>query len=117
MPHPKQKQREGVKVLKARVMFCCEADLRETKGTSQQPFECVEESSNYGHRLPVLLLPFPTLRSAKAAKRFWGLSEDQKLDAIATALMNHDSSPVRYWSTCRNFCAPAILNLIQGTTK
>lgn len=53
LPKPARKQRGAV----GRVMYCCAADYRGHRGTPEQPFECTERPSNFGHTFPVLLLP------------------------------------------------------------
>lgn len=126
------------KVPKARVMFT------DPSGTV---FEKCQISRIVGGNwtftnIPVLVLPFPSLKSAKAAKRFWKLSEEERVEAVAKAMFDYNygkdrqtadflkklRGPLPTWEQLVTECpenvivescrgkAVAILNLIQGTT-
>lgn len=63
--------------------------------TMKRPFESTNtlrftDTGAHDHCIPVLVIPCPSLKSARARKKWEGMSEEEKVEAIAKALCSHD---------------------------
>jgi hypothetical protein len=83
---------------KARKMYACAADFKAHKGTSFKPFECTEVPSNFGHTMPVFVLP----ATPEAVE---GMRE-----AVAKAIAKAQHDNTRYFSN--EMAAEAALSVL-----
>lgn len=83
------------KLPKARVMW---ADFNFCDMAGRDAAKLFEKPDRITGRIPVLVIPFPSRKAAESARKFWSLTESERVERLAEAIFAH-KNPHESWAS------------------